>query len=170
MAFAAGKHALFISDRSGVAFPYRHMRIEWNGSRVGVSEFEAKQPQLTPPRNIIDPTALKDASPDRVEPAVEILLGSNPFISSSLGSSVITVIQPGHGRSTGDTVRFRKIAAFDGFTSSAMEYSSGYSITKTSNDRYTFDISSSSSSETATVGNKRGGGTSVSAGPVTVSA
>ena len=170
MAFATGKHALFISDRSGVAFPYRRMRIEWEGSRVDVSEFEAKQPQLTPPRNISDPTALRNASPDRVEPAVEVLLGGNPFISGTAGSSVVTVIQPGHGRSTGDTVRFRTTSSFDGFTSSALEYASGYSITKTNDDRYTFDISSSSSSETATVGDKRGGGTSVSAGPVTVSA
>lgn len=170
MAFATGKHALFISDRSGVAFPYRQMRIEWNGSRVGVSEFEIKQPQLTPPRNITDPTALRDASSDRVEPAVEVLLTENPFISGSSGSSVITVIQPGHNKSTGDTVRFRTTSAFDGFTSFAIEHASGYSITKTNDDRYTFDVSSSSSSETATTGSIKGGGANVSAGPVTVSA
>ena len=48
MAYAAGKYAKFISDRSGFAFPYKEMRIEWNGSRVHTSEYEEKQPQLTP--------------------------------------------------------------------------------------------------------------------------
>ena len=41
-----GKHAKFISDRSGMEFPYKEMVKEWNGSRVHVSEFEAKHPQL----------------------------------------------------------------------------------------------------------------------------
>ena len=58
MGFAAGKHAKFISDRSGVAFPYKEMRIEWNGSRVHTSEYEEKQPQLTPAKHISDAEAL----------------------------------------------------------------------------------------------------------------
>ena len=36
-----------ISDRSGMAFPYREMVKEWNGF-VHKSEFEAKHPQLFP--------------------------------------------------------------------------------------------------------------------------
>ena len=43
---ASGKHALAISDRSGLAFPYLEMVREWNGSWVHFSEFEPKQPQL----------------------------------------------------------------------------------------------------------------------------
>ena len=45
---ARGKHALFISDRSGLQFPYTEMVREWNGSRVHTSEYEPKQPQLEP--------------------------------------------------------------------------------------------------------------------------
>ena len=46
--FAKGKHALAISDRSGLAFPWREMVTEWNGAFVHYSEFERKQPQLEP--------------------------------------------------------------------------------------------------------------------------
>ena len=48
MSRSNGKYAQFISDRSGMAFPYKEMVVEWNGSRVHVSEFEPKQPQLEP--------------------------------------------------------------------------------------------------------------------------
>ena len=44
--FASGKHALAISDRSGLRFPYREMVKEWNGMWVHTSEYESKQPQL----------------------------------------------------------------------------------------------------------------------------
>ena len=39
MGLSKGKYAQFISDRSGQAFPYKEMVIEWNGSRVQISEF-----------------------------------------------------------------------------------------------------------------------------------
>ena len=42
MAYARGKYAKAISDRSGMAFPYNEMVKEWNGSFVHKSEFEAK--------------------------------------------------------------------------------------------------------------------------------
>ena len=53
--FAKGKHAKFISDRSGMEFPYKEMVTEWNGSRVHISEFEPKQPQLEPRAHGADP-------------------------------------------------------------------------------------------------------------------
>ena len=34
MAFAKGKYAKAISDRSGMEFPYREMMKEWNGMLV----------------------------------------------------------------------------------------------------------------------------------------
>jgi hypothetical protein len=37
-----GKYAQFISDRSGQAFPYQEMVIEWNGSRVHISQLEPR--------------------------------------------------------------------------------------------------------------------------------
>ena len=46
MAYARGKYAKAISDRSGMAFPYREMVKEWNGSFVHKSEFEPKHPQI----------------------------------------------------------------------------------------------------------------------------
>ena len=164
--YAVGKYALGISDRSGRAYPLTSMIKEWNGLLVGRVEFEAKQPQLDPRHHITDPQALRISRPDRTEPAVTVLLPFNPFKSGSSGSAVITVTEPGHGRSTGDTVRFRKVEAFDGFTESAIEDSSGFAITKVDSDSYTF----TSGSGTATTGNIKGGGGFASAGPVTVSA
>ena len=163
--YAAGTYALGISDRSGRAYPLRVMLKEWNGSLVGPDEYESKQPQIEPKRVIGDPQALRSARPDRVEPAVSVLLALNPFKSSASGSAVITVTEAGHGRSTGDTVRFRTVEAFDGFTESVIEQAAGYSITKVSDDTYTF----SASSGTATTGNVTGGGAIASAGPVTLS-
>ena len=88
------------------------------------------------------------------------------FKSGNSGTSTITVSELNHGRLTGDTVRFRSVEAFDGFTSSNLQSASGYSITKVNDDTYTF----SAGSETATSGNTTGGGGVASAGPVTVSA
>ena len=143
---------------------------------VGWDEWEAKQPQLDPLRAPADAQALRDSRPDRTAPAVTVLLQFNPFRSGSSGSSVLTVTEPGNGKSTGDTVRFRSTENFDGFTSGALEDSDGYSITiatesdgSDSTSRYTFDISSSGSSETASTGNVSGGGGTASAGPLTVS-
>ena len=48
MARARGKYSQAISDRSGVAFPYREMVKEWNGSFVHKTEYEGKHPQLDP--------------------------------------------------------------------------------------------------------------------------
>tara|TARA_Y100001938_G_scaffold144902_1_gene220502 strand:+ start:890 stop:1390 length:501 start_codon:yes stop_codon:yes gene_type:complete len=166
MAYSAGKYSKFISDRSGAAFPYQEMMIEWNGSRVHRSEFEEKQPQLTPTRHIADAEALRFASTPRTEPEVEVLLKLNPFRSSDAGSAIINVTEAGHGRTTGDTVRFRNTAPFDGFTTSTIEQAVGYTITVVSDSTYTF----SAASGTAAVGNTFGGGSVVSAGPVTVDA
>ena len=173
--YASEKHALGISDRSGVAYKLRNMKKEWTGFLVGNDEWESKQPQLDVPKFMAAPQALRNARPDRTEPAVEVLLGFNSFISGASGSSVIKVLSPGHGRSTGDTVRFRSVADFgsavdgtNGFTSTAIEDEDGYSVTKIDSDFYSFDVSDSGSSEVSGV-SKRGGGGFASAGPVTVS-
>ena len=164
--YASEKYALGISDRSGVAYKLRDMRKEWNGFLVGKDEWESKQPQLDIPKFVAEPQALRNPRPDRTEPAVTVLLSFNPFLSGSSGSATISVSEPGHGRSTGDTVRFRSTTPFDGFTASVIETAGGYSITKVDDDSYTF----SASSGTATTGNTKGGGGNESAGPVTVSA
>jgi hypothetical protein len=66
--FASGKYAYAISDRSGQRYRYKDMRKEWNGLLVGKDEWEPKHPQLGPFRKVIDPEALRNARPDRVEP------------------------------------------------------------------------------------------------------
>ena len=164
--FASGKHALGISDRSGRTYKLKNMIKEWNGLLVGKDEYEPKQPQLQPRHTKADPQALRISRPDRIEPAVIVLLSFNSFKSGDSGSAVITVTEINHGRSTGDTVRFRDVEAFDGFTEAVIEGASGYSITKVDSDTYTF----SASSGTATTGSIKGGGGFASAGPVTVSA
>ena len=81
--YASEKYALGISDRSGAAYKLRHMKKEWNGFLVGNDEWEEKQPQLDIPKFMADPQALRNARPDRTEPAVEVLLAFNSFISGT---------------------------------------------------------------------------------------
>jgi hypothetical protein len=163
--FATGKNALAISDRSGLQFPYREMVKEWTGALVHYTEFEAKQPQLQPIRIAPDPQALQNARPARVETPAARLLTGNPFYST-LGSQVITVIEFNHGRTTGETVRFRNCQGGSGFTQANLENALGYTITVPAGetDSYTFNISSGTSTQT----NVRFGGMLCTSGPVTI--
>ena len=158
--FASGKNSYAISDRSGQRYKYRDMRREWNGLLVGKDEFEPKHPQLGPFRITSDPQALRDARPDRSEPAVERILTKNAFLSSLAGSSVITVNEASHGRTSGDVVQFKKVNGFDGFASSTLETSSGYTITVIDSDSYSFTANAGA----ATVGGQRGGGENATVG------
>jgi hypothetical protein len=74
MAFASGKKAYGISDRSGFRYRLRDMRKEWTGALVGPDEFEEKHPQLNPPRHRADPQALRDPRPDQPE-ALQVYVG-----------------------------------------------------------------------------------------------
>lgn len=163
--FASGKNSYGISDRSGFRYRQRDMRKEWNGSFVGFDEYEAKHPQLEVLRIKTDPEAIRNARPDRTEPSVETLLFFNPFTTAAAdsGSTVITVFEKNHGRSSSDTIRFRNCITFDGISKSLFETASGFSITVTSTDRYTFTVSASS-----TTGNVKGGGDRATAGPVSL--
>ena len=105
--FASGKHALAISDRSGLVFPYLEMVREWNGAWVHFSEFEPKQPQLEPKPTSADPQALQRARPARVALPTPAVLNDNPF-TTEVGTTVI-VAQNRHGRSTDDAVRFYQV-------------------------------------------------------------
>ena len=164
MRYASGKRSLAICDRCGQRYRYLKLRKEWTGLKTCPDCFEPKHPQLEPIRPGPDPTALYEPRPDsRTEVSVENLLGLNPFLSTASSAS-ITVIEPSHGRSTSDTVRFRDATGFDGFTATVLNNSSGYAITKVDDNTYTFTASSG----TATTGGIRGGGGSVTAGPVTL--
>jgi len=163
MAYATGKYAKFISDRSGQEFPYNEMVIEWNGSRVHKSEFEPKTPQDKPNKHAPDAEALQYPRPARTESAVATLLPRNAFRFTA-SSTTVTVFEPDHGRSTSDTVRFRDVTGnLFGAAVSEIEDSSGYSITKTDDDFYTFTVSTAP----GITGN--GGGGYASAGPATLS-
>ena len=158
---SSGKYAQFISDRSGMAFPYSEMVIEWNGARVHISEFEPKHPQLQPKPHAADPQGLLNARPARTEPAVARILTLNP-LSATSGSTTISVFEDNHGRSTGDVVRFRSGEAGAGITAADINVSTGFTITVTDVNNYTFTASG-----TATATEKIGGG-SISVGPVTL--
>ena len=163
--FAKGKYAKAISDRSGMEFPYNEMVTEWNGSRVHVSEFEPKQPQLELQVHGADPEALKDIRADRTEPATERLLPFNAFTYPA-GETFVKIFEPGHGRSTSDTVRFRNaVGAGDdiGVILNQVNSTTGQTITVIDDDFYSFSIGVAPISTTIF-----GGGRATS-GPVTIS-
>jgi len=80
--YAPGKYAKFISDRSGMEFPYRERIQEWTGHIVHISEYEPKHPQLKPKKPPFEPQALYQPRRDREEP--------NPIIISEsfLGNGI----------------------------------------------------------------------------------
>jgi len=183
---ARGKYSKAISDRSGMEFPYHEMMREWNGSLVHRSEFETKHPQLEIRAKHGEEQGLMNARPDRTENEVIAILGPNPFETIAASSGIINVSEFAHGRSTGDTVRFRGTLStsatfnnpknFDGITGSNVAKSAGYSITVGKRDSsgditqtdnfYHFTVDTN----TATSGGVSGGGENCSAGPATLTA
>jgi len=193
--YATGKYAKAISDRSGLEFPYTEMVREWNGSFVHVSEFEPKQPQLEPKPMNGDAISLRNVRPPRSEPEVPYLLPTNAFQTYEAGSRIINVTAPGHGITNGDTKRFRgpplavtasggtfqfsDPPSFDGISGANIAKAAGYTITTglyVDDARNTSDFSTANffhftvDTNTATVGNIKGGGEGCSVGPVTLSA
>jgi hypothetical protein len=189
MAFARGKYAKAISDRSGMEFPHNEMMKEWNGMLVHKSEYEAKHPQLETRGTGAEGHGLQHVRPARTEEDVVGMLGPNPFSTIAAASGIINVFEKSHGRDTDDTVRFRgpiwtssDSAAyqnpndFDGISGSNISYSSGYSITvgkrdssgdiTNTDDYYHFTVNTN----TATSGGVSGGGNNCSAGPTSLSA
>ena len=194
--FSSGKHAIAISDRSGLQYPYKEMVREWNGAWVHVSEFEPKQPQLELRVRGGDAQALEHPRPSsRTPPEVAVLLPNTPFETYLAASAIVNVNSPSHGRDAGDTVVFRgppeqapgtgteddPIAQYascpdvDGLSGSVICQAAGYTISLgkyvsgvavSSPDWYSFTAASGS----ATTGGIRGGGGSVSAGPETLTA
>ena len=163
MSYAKGKYAKFISDRSGLEYPYTEMVIEWNGMRVHTSEYEPKAPQLMPHEHSPDPQALEHARPARVEPATERLLPLNAFRHEpSVG--FIKVFEPGHSRTTGDTVRFRDVE--DQRFVVDLNTASGFTITVIDEDFYSVPSGGLAHADPTIIG----GGGQASAGPVTLSA
>tara|TARA_Y100001973_G_C5197670_1_gene335441 strand:+ start:1296 stop:1976 length:681 start_codon:yes stop_codon:yes gene_type:complete len=77
--YAKGRRSLAISDRSGFRVPYQNLRTEWNGLRVSPDDYDPKHPQLTPPKNITDATALYDPRPDNDPENVSFYVNYNWF-------------------------------------------------------------------------------------------
>ena len=108
--FAKGKHALAISDRSGLAFPWREMVTEWNGQFVHYSEFERKQPQLEPKPFVADPQGLQKARPQVAPLPTPDLLEENPITTNNISiGSVYVVTQPNSRILVNDVVRVMRI-------------------------------------------------------------
>jgi len=108
--FAKGKHALAISDRSGLAFPWREMVTEWNGQFVHYSEFERKQPQLEPKPFVADPQGLQKARPQVAPLPTPDLLEENPITTNNISiGSVYVITQPNSRILVNDVVRLMSI-------------------------------------------------------------
>ena len=108
--FAKGKHALAISDRSGLAFPWREMVTEWNGAFVHYSEFERKQPQLEPRPFVADPQGLQKARPQVAPLPTPDLLEENPITTNNISiGSVYVITQPNSRILVNDVVRLMSI-------------------------------------------------------------
>ena len=187
MAYARGKHAQAISDRSGMAFPYNEMVKEWNGMLVHISEYEPKQPQLEPRPHGGDAQALQNSRTDRTENSVAQLLPHNPFTTYAASSGIINVYAPDDGLTNGSTYRFRGApttagaygnpGSFDGIAGSNIAKSAGYAITtgkyvsgSRDTDQTTNWFYFTGDTNTATAGSVKGGGFPVSIGPATLSA
>ena len=187
--YATGKYAKAISDRSGMEFPYREMVREWNGSFVHISEFEPKQPQLEPKPSSADGIALRNVRTARTENDVSYSLPEDAFETYESGSRIINVTAPGHGLTNGTTYRFRGASStsgnyndplsFDGISGSNIAKAAGYTITTglyVNDARVSTDYAVANfffftvDTDTATVGEIKGGGIGCSVGPVTLSA
>ena len=89
--FSSGKYAQFISDRSGMAFPYQEMVVEWTGARVHTSEFEPKSPQVSPKPHGADPQALEHARPRSPSIPSPGILNPDPLSMNATTTATVTL-------------------------------------------------------------------------------
>tara|TARA_B110000908_G_C10112349_1_gene383657 strand:+ start:102 stop:779 length:678 start_codon:yes stop_codon:yes gene_type:complete len=73
--YARGKKSYAISDRSGLRVKYTQLKTTWDGLRVSPEDWEPKQPQLTPAKNVVDATALFNGRPDTDPENVAVYIG-----------------------------------------------------------------------------------------------
>ena len=135
--FASGNHALAISDRSGLRFPYKEMVKEWNGMWVHYTEYEEKQPQLE--LALIGPDGIGLAHPrpeQRGIHKVPVMLPENPFETYLAGNPQVWTHSPNHKRNDSTIVRFRgtpemsSSTAPSGWPLTPTHGSAGFSICK----------------------------------------
>jgi|TARA_R110002153_G_scaffold55590_1_gene154191 hypothetical protein len=75
--YASGARSKAICDISGFETPYKELRTTWKGLRVSPEEFDVKQPQLTPVKNIKVTSGLYKARPDNDSESVVFKVGYN---------------------------------------------------------------------------------------------
>ena len=73
--YARGKKSYAISDRSGFRVRYTKLKTTWDGLRVSPEDWEPKNPQLTPAKNVVDATALFNGRPDNDPENVAVFIG-----------------------------------------------------------------------------------------------
>ena len=73
--YARGKKSQAISDVGGLRVPYTQLKTTWDGLRVSPEDFDPKQPQLTPAKNVVDATALFNPRPDTDPENVVVFIG-----------------------------------------------------------------------------------------------
>ena len=73
--YASGKKSNAMSDISCFKVKYRNLKTTWDNLRVEPEEFDPKQPQLTPVKNVIDATALFKPRPDNDPDNVTFFVG-----------------------------------------------------------------------------------------------
>ena len=81
--YAKGTKSKAISDISGFEVRYTQLRTTWDNLRVEPEEFDPKQPQLTPAKNVIDATALYNPRPNNDPENVTIDIGFTQNIFAS---------------------------------------------------------------------------------------
>jgi len=103
--YASGKKSQAISDISGAKIPYTQLKTTWDNLRVEPSEFDPKHPQLTPAKNVIDATALRDPRPstDVENVVIDFAFTNNIFLSRVQRSQIGTNI---HASGNVGTVSF----------------------------------------------------------------
>ena len=79
MRYAKGKKSVAMSDRSGFKVKYRTLKETWDGLQVEPEEWEPKHPQLNPPRNVVDATALFKPRPNNDPSNVRLELAFDFF-------------------------------------------------------------------------------------------
>ena len=79
--YAKGKRSYGMSDRGGHRVRYTQLKTTWDGLRVAPDEWEPKHPQLTPPKNVIDASALFKPRPSSDAENVTIFIAHtfDPF-------------------------------------------------------------------------------------------
>ena len=98
--YAKGTKSKAISDISGFEVRYTQLRTTWDNLRVEPEEFDPKQPQLTPAKNVIDATALYNPRPNNDPENVVINIG----FTQNIFASRIARSQTGSGVSTNGDV------------------------------------------------------------------